>query len=168
MATYDKSTQGDGLQEKIIQISRNAKVSKGGRNFSFGVVAVVGNGVDTIGYGSGKAPEVPDAILKALDSARKNLIKIPLNGNTLLHQMISTHGATKVFMKPASKGTGIIAGGAMRAIFEVLGVKDVLAKAIGSTNPINVARATIKGLSSMFEPDYIAEKRNKTLKEIVE
>jgi small subunit ribosomal protein S5 len=149
MASYDQTTKSDGLQEKLVAVSRNAKVVKGGRIFSFAAIVVVGDGNGRIGLGRGKAREVPVAIQKALESARKNMRHIVLKEGTLHCQIIGKHAATRVFMKPASEGTGIIAGGAMRAVFEVLGVKNVLAKIVGSTNPINVVRATVKALSNL-------------------
>jgi small subunit ribosomal protein S5 len=154
------------LQEKLITVNRVAKVVKGGRQFGFTALTVVGDGNGRVGLGYGKAREVPMAIQKAMDKARKNMRGVPLNGTTLQYPVTSEHGAARVFMQPASEGTGIIAGGAMRAVFEVVGVKDVLAKCIGSRNPINVVRATIRGLSVMKSPDYQAAKRGKTVDEI--
>lgn len=167
MASYDQSTKSDGLQEKLVAVSRNAKVVKGGRIFSFAAITVVGDGNGRIGLGRGKAREVPVAIQKALESARKNMQQLVLKGGTLHTPLLGKHGATRVFMKPATEGTGIIAGGAMRAVFEVLGVKNVLAKIVGSTNPINVVRATIKALQGVSTPEHIASKRNKTIEEIL-
>jgi small subunit ribosomal protein S5 len=167
MASYDQSTKSDGLQEKLVAVSRNAKVVQGGRIFSFAAITVVGDGNGRIGIGRGKAREVPVAIQKALESARKNMTSVVLKEGTLYSQIIGRHGATRVFMKPASEGTGIIAGGAMRAVFEVLGVKNVLAKIIGSTNPINVVRATLNALKQLSTPEYIAAKRGKPIDEIV-
>ena len=164
---FDQGTKGDGYVEKLVAVARNAKVVKGGKIFSFSAVTVVGDGRGRIGIGRGKAREVPVAIQKSLENARKNMRHVVLKGGTLHHAMIGKHGATRVFMKPASEGTGIIAGGAMRAVFEVLGVKNVLAKIGGSTNPINVVRATLKALSSVSLPEMIAAKRGKTLEEIV-
>jgi small subunit ribosomal protein S5 len=167
MATNVESSQNsDGLQEKLITVNRVAKVVKGGRQFGFTALTVVGDGNGRVGLGYGKAREVPMAIQKAMDKARKNMRGVPLNGTTLQYPVTSEHGAARVFMQPASEGTGIIAGGAMRAVFEVVGVKDVLAKCIGSRNPINVVRATIRGLSVMKSPDYQAAKRGKTVDEI--
>ncbi len=160
------SQNSDGLQEKLITVNRVAKVVKGGRQFGFTALTVVGDGNGRVGLGYGKAREVPMAIQKAMDKARKNLRGVPLNGVTLQYPIMAEHGAARVFMQPASEGTGIIAGGAMRAVFEVVGVKDVLAKCIGSRNPINVVRATIRGLSAMKSPDYQAAKRGKTVDEI--
>lgn len=168
MATNLESSQSsDGLQEKLIAVNRVAKVVKGGRQFGFTALTVVGDSNGRVGYGYGKAREVPIAIQKAMDKARRNMHTVSLNGSTLQYPVNGTHGAAHVFMKPASEGTGIIAGGAMRAVFEVVGVKDVLAKCVGSRNPINVVRATIKGLTNMASPDYIAAKRGKKVDEIV-
>ncbi|ROR34841.1 SSU ribosomal protein S5P [Inmirania thermothiophila] len=158
----------DGLREKLIAINRVAKVVKGGRQFGFTALTVVGDGAGRVGFGLGKAREVPVAIQKAMEKARRNMVTVRLNGTTLQHPVEAEHGASKVFMQPASKGTGIIAGGAMRAVFEVLGVQDVLAKSIGSRNPINVVRATVKGLAEMVDPEYVAAKRGKPVKEILE
>ncbi len=168
MANFDNSQNSDGLQEKLVNVRRVAKVVKGGRIFSFSALTVVGDGKGRVGYGSGKAREVPAAIQKAMEDARKNMRDVALDGNTLQYAMTADHGAAKVFMKPASEGTGIIAGGAMRAVFEVVGVKNVLAKCIGSNNPVNVVRATVKGLSDMTHPEAVAAKRGKTVKEILE
>ncbi len=166
MAAPHKDMKADDLQEKLINIRRVAKVVKGGRIFGFSALTVVGDGKGRIGIGRGKAREVPVAVQKAMESARRNLVKVGLNGTTLQHDIISEHGAAKVVMKPASKGTGIIAGGAMRAVFEVAGVEDVLAKSIGSRNPVNVVRATIKGLQDILDPETVAAKRGKTLEEV--
>ena len=167
MANYDlQSTKNDDLLEKLVAVNRVAKVVKGGRIFSFTALTVVGDGKGKVGFGYGKAREVPIAIQKAMESARKNMRKIPLKGHTLYYSMTAQHGAAKVFMQPASEGTGIIAGGAMRAVFEVLGVKDVLAKTIGTSNSMNVVRATFKGLTDMLDPKSIAAKRGKTVEEI--
>ncbi len=165
MATSEIS--GDGLREKLIAVNRVAKVVKGGRQFGFTALTVVGDGAGSVGFGYGKAREVPVAIQKAMERARRNMKQMNLNGTTLQHQVTAVHGASKVFMQPASEGTGIIAGGAMRAVFEVVGVQDVLAKAIGSRNPINVVRATIKGLEQMASPEAVASKRGKTVEEIL-
>lgn len=168
MMSFDVETKSDGLQEKLIAVNRTAKVVKGGRIFGFTALVVIGDGKGKLGYGTGKAREVPAAIQKAMESARRNTIRIELNGTTLQHEIFARHGASKVIMKPASEGTGIIAGNAMRAIFEVMGVQNVLAKCIGSTNPINVVKATIKGLLAMASPESVAEKRGKSVKEITE
>lgn len=153
--------------EKLVSVNRVTKVVKGGRQFAFAALTVVGDGKGQIGFGYGKAKEVPIAVQKAMDQAKKNLVKITLNKDTLQHPLIGTHGAAKVFMQPASEGTGIIAGGAMRAVFEVLGVKDVLAKCIGTRNPANVVRATINGLKDMTTPQQVALKRGKSVEEVV-
>jgi len=167
MATNVEGSQSsDSLSEKLIAVNRVAKVVKGGRQFGFTALTVVGNGNGRVGFGYGKAREVPLAIQKAMDKARKNMYTVPLNGTTLMYAIRAHHGAAHVFMQPASEGTGIIAGGAMRAVFEVLGIKDVLAKCIGSRNPINVVRATIEGLTTMAAPQYIAAKRGKSVEEI--
>ena len=164
----DNNSKTDGrYEERLVSVNRTAKVVKGGRKFGFAALVVVGDGNGRVGIGKGKALEVPEAIRKAMESARRNLILIPLNDTTLHHTIVANHGATKVFMKPASDGTGIIAGGGMRAIFEVAGIKNVLAKCYGSTNAYNVVRATIKGLSSMKSPQDFANKRSKSLEEIV-
>lgn len=168
MARIDTQAQGDGLLEKLVTVNRVAKVVKGGRQFGFTALTVVGDGEGRVGYGYGKAREVPVAIQKAMESARKNMIGINLKGDTLQYALTARHGAAKVFMKPASEGTGIIAGGAMRAVFEVVGVRDVLAKCIGSNNPINVLRATIRGLQDMRSPQDMASKRGKKVEEIME
>lgn len=165
--SFDESNKTDGYQEKLVSVNRTAKVVKGGRVFGFAVLVVVGNGNGKIGFGRGKAREVPVAIQKAMDQARKNMTYIPLSGTTIYHEINSNYGASKVFMKPASEGTGIIAGGAMRAVFEVLGVKNILAKSIGSTNPGNIVRATIRALTHIGTPDYIAAKRGKSVQEVM-
>ncbi len=165
--SFDVSTKSDGLLEKLVTVNRHAKVVKGGRIFSFAALVVVGDGNGRIGIGLGSSREVPIAIQKALENARRNMVRIELNGTTLYHEIFVNYGATKVFMKPASEGTGIIAGGGMRAVFEVLGVKNVLAKTIGSSNPINVVKATLKALMKMNSPEAIAEKRGKTVAEIL-
>jgi len=167
MASYDQSTKSDGYVEKLVDVARNAKVVKGGKIFSFAATTVVGDGQGRVGLGRGKAREVPVAIQKALENARKNMRHVVLKNDTLHHQITGKHGATRVFMKPASEGTGIIAGGAMRAVFEVIGIKNVLAKIGGSTNPINVVRATLKALASITPPEYMAAKRGKTVEELL-
>ena len=159
----------EGLVEKLVNVNRVAKVVKGGRIFSFTALTVVGDGKGKVGFGRGKAREVPAAIQKAIEQARRNMVQVELkDGHTLQHPMNAVHGASKVFMQPASEGTGIIAGGAMRAVFEVLGVQNVLAKSNGSTNPINIVRATIKGLANMATPESVAAKRGKTVEDILE
>ena len=166
MANFEQAT-GDGLQEKLVSVRRVAKVVKGGRIFGFSALTVVGDGNGRVGFGTGKAREVPAAIQKAMEAARKNMVRVNLNEGTLQHALTGVHGAAKVYMQPASQGTGIIAGGAMRAVFEVVGVHNVLAKCIGSSNPINVVQATIKGLDGMSDPESVAAKRGKTVEEIL-
>ena len=165
MAFEDTKTT-DGYQEKLVSVTRTAKVVKGGRVFGFAVLVVIGDGKSKVGYGRGKAREVPIAIQKAMEQARKNMVSISLAGGTIHHEITSDYGASKVFMKPASAGTGIIAGGAMRAVLEVLGVHDILAKSIGSTNPSNIVRATISALTNIGTPDYVAAKRGKTVEQL--
>lgn len=168
MATQSNSDSSDGLLEKLVAVNRVAKVVKGGRIFSFAALTVVGDGAGRIGFGRGKAREVPAAIAKAMEQARRNMKSIRLAQGTLQHPVIGRHGAAKVYMQPASEGTGIIAGGAMRAVFEVLGVHNVLAKCISNTtNPINIVRATVDGLVRMTDPESVAAKRGKTVEEIL-
>src|SRR5689334_1061858 len=165
---YEDSQQGGGdLKEKLIAVKRVAKVVKGGKQLAFTTLTVVGDGAGRVGFGYGKAREVPNAIAKAMEQARKNMVNIPLRGLSLQHEIWGTHGATRVFMRPASDGTGVIAGGAMRAVFEVAGVQNVLAKSFGSRNPINVVRATLNGLTRINVPAEIAAKRGKTVEEIL-
>jgi small subunit ribosomal protein S5 len=166
MRSFEKPT--DGMQEITIQVGRTAKVVTGGRRFSFSALGVVGDGKGKIGGGRGKAREVSDAIRKATENARKNMVVVSLNGSTLHHAVTAQHGASKVFMMPASDGTGIIAGGAMRSIFAALGVQNVLAKTIGSSNPVNVVWATLKALTTINTPERIAEKRGKTVEALSE
>lgn len=163
---FDPNAGKDDLLEKLITINRVAKVVKGGRQFGFTALTVVGDGKGKIGFGRGKAREVPIAIQKAMESARRNIQTVDLDGTTLQYAITSTHGAAKVFMKPASEGTGIIAGGPMRAVFEVVGVHNVLAKCIGSTNPVNVVRATVRGLVEMASPASVAARRGKSVEDI--
>ena len=166
MSRMDVQAEGDGLREKLIAVNRVAKVVKGGRQFGFTALTVVGDGNGKVGFGRGKAREVPAAIQKAMENARASMREVKLNGATLQYPITATHGAAKVFMKPASKGTGIIAGGAMRAVFEVVGVQDVLAKCIGTRNPINMVRATVRGLTEMTSPEAIAAKRGKSVEDL--
>lgn len=162
-----KNDYSDGLEEKVVNLTRVSKVTKGGRTFSFGSLTVVGDPKKSIlGVGRGKAKEVPGAIQKGLEDARRNTRPVELNGDTLWYPMEGHHGATKVIINPASQGTGIIAGGPMRAVFEVIGIKNVLAKVIGSTNPINVVYATVKALTSVRSPQQLAAMRGKTVDEI--
>ena len=162
-----KQQQEGDLQEKLVQINRVAKVVKGGRIFGFTALAVVGDGNGKVGFGRGKAREVPIAIQKAMESARRNMISVDLDDGTIQYAVKASHGASKIYMQPASEGTGVIAGGAMRAVLEIAGVHNVLAKCYGSTNPVNVVRATFKGLRDMSAPDAIAAKRGKTVEEIL-
>ena len=159
--------QSDGYTEKLVQVNRVAKTVKGGRIFTFTALTVVGDGKGRVGFGRGKSREVPAAIQKAMEAARRNMIQVDLNGTTLQYPIKSAHGASKVYMQPASEGTGIIAGGAMRAVLEVAGVQNVLAKCYGSTNPVNVVHATFRGLKTMQSPDSVAAKRGKSVEEIL-
>lgn len=165
--TQQGEDRGDGLKEKMVAINRVTKVVKGGRILGFAALTVVGNGDGSVGMGKGKSREVPVAVQKAMDEARRKMIKVNLKNGTLHHPVIGRHGAAKVYMQPASEGTGIIAGGPMRAIFEVMGVHNILAKCIGSTNPYNVVRATLQGLQTMNTPAEIAAKRGKSVEEII-
>lgn len=167
MARNESVTGNEDLLEKLVAVNRVAKVVKGGRIFGFAALAVVGDGNGKVGFGRGKAREVPIAIQKAMEKARRDMIDVPLNGDTLYYPITSNHGAAKVHMEPASEGTGIIAGGPMRAVFEVVGIHNILAKSIGSTNPVNVIHATIKGLKSIGSPEYRAAKRGKSVEEIM-
>jgi small subunit ribosomal protein S5 len=157
----------EGLMEKLVQVNRVAKTVKGGRIFAFTALTVVGDGKGRVGFGRGKAREVPQAIQKAMESARRNMIDVDLNGTTIQYPMKANHGASKVYMQPASDGTGVIAGGAMRAVLELAGVQNVLAKCYGSTNPVNVVRATFKALKNIKSPEEVAAKRGKSVEEIL-
>jgi len=159
-------TPADELIEKLVTVNRVAKVVKGGRQFGFTALTVVGDGNGRVGFGYGKAREVPVAIQKAMQQARKNLINVNLRSSTLHYAVIGRHGTSRVYMQPAADGTGVIAGGSMRAVFECAGVRNVLAKSYGSRNPINVVRATINALAKIRSPEDIAAKRGKTLDEI--
>ena len=168
MARPDKQNQAqDDFLEKLVAVNRTAKVVKGGRQFGFTALTVVGDGAGRVGFGFGKAREVPVAISKAMAQARKNMVPVALKNDTLHFAMHGTHGATKVYMQPASDGTGVIAGGGMRAVLECAGVRNVLAKSYGSRNPINVVRATVMALANVNSPETIAAKRGKTLEEIL-
>ena len=162
----DYNQSNDGYIEKLVSINRVAKVVKGGRQFGFTALTVVGDGNGRVGIGYGKAREVPLAIQKAMEKARRDMKSVPLDDGTLQYATKGRHGAARVYMQPASEGTGIIAGGAMRAVFEAVGVRNVLAKIIGTNNPINVVRATINGLSTMQSPESVAAKRGKSVAEI--
>ncbi len=161
-----KVEQNEGFVERLVAVDRVAKVVKGGRIFSFTALTVVGDGNGRIGFGRGKAREVPAAIQKALEAARRNMISVDLKGTTLQHSVHSKHGASRIYMQPASEGTGVIAGGAMRAVLEVAGVQNVLAKCYGSTNATNVVYATFNGLKNMTSPEQVAAKRGKTVEDI--
>lgn len=157
----------DGMREKMIGVNRVSKVVKGGRTMSFAALTVVGDGDGRIGMGKGKAREVPVAVQKAMESARRNLVDVPLKDGTLFHSVVGQHGASKVLISPAAEGTGVIAGGPMRAIFEVMGVRNVVAKSYGSRNPYNMVRATINGLRNCLTPDEVAKKRGKSVEDIL-
>ena len=163
---YSEEIREEGLVEKLVQVNRVAKVVKGGRIFGFTALSVVGDGNGKVGFGYGKAREVPVAIQKSMEKARANMVTIPLNGGTLWHPVKPSHCGSKVYMQPASEGTGVIAGGAMRAVLEAVGVHNVLAKSLGSNAPVNLVRATIKGLQQMYSPEAIAAKRGKSVDEI--
>jgi small subunit ribosomal protein S5 len=165
MARAEQTYETNDIQ-KLINVRRVAKVVKGGRQFGFAALTVGGDGDGRVGFGQGKAREVPVAIQKAMDAARRDMVRVPLNGGTLYYPITARHGAAKVYMQPASEGTGIIAGGAMRAVFEALGVRDVLAKCIGSSNPVNVVMATIAGLVGMESPDAIAMRRGLNVEDL--
>jgi small subunit ribosomal protein S5 len=165
MAYTDKVE--DGLIEKLVQVNRVAKVVKGGRIFGFTALTVVGDGNGRVGFGRGKSREVPTAIQKAMESARRNMVDVDLNGGTLWYATTARHSASKVYMQPASEGTGVIAGGTMRAVLEAAGIQNVLAKCYGSTNPVNVVRATFKALMGVKSPERVADKRGKTVDNIV-
>ena len=166
MGRMESEERSDGLREKMVAVNRVTKVVKGGRILGFAALTVVGDGDGSVGMGKGKSREVPVAVQKAMDQARRKMIKINLKNGTLHHSVIGKHGAAMVYMQPAAEGTGIIAGGPMRAVFEVMGVTNVLAKIQGSTNPYNVVRATLNGLTEMNRPSEIAAKRGKTIEEI--
>ncbi|OWT75048.1 MULTISPECIES: 30S ribosomal protein S5 [Alcaligenaceae] len=157
----------DGLREKMIAVNRVSKVVKGGRTMSFAALTVVGDGDGRIGMGKGKAREVPVSVQKAMEQARRGLFKVALKNGTLFHTVVGQHGASKVLISPAPEGTGVIAGGPMRAIFEVMGIRNVVAKSLGSSNPYNMVRATLNGLRASMTPSEVAAKRGKTVEEIL-
>ncbi|MGA0612436.1 30S ribosomal protein S5 [Caldimonas sp. KR1-144] len=156
----------DGMREKMIQVNRVTKVVKGGRTMSFAALTVVGDGDGRVGMGQGKAKEVPVAVQKAMEAARRNMVKVSLKDGTIHHNVVGEHGAAKVLLAPAVAGTGVIAGGPMRAIFDVMGVKDIVAKSLGSSNPYNMVRATFAALTASTTPAEIAAKRGKTVEEL--
>ncbi len=156
----------DGMLEKLVAVNRVSKTVKGGRQFTFTALTVVGDGAGKVGFGYGKAREVPVAIQKSMEHARRALVDVELNNGTIWYPVKANHGAARVFMQPASEGTGVIAGGAMRAVLEAAGVKNILAKAVGSRNPINLVRATIKGLTVVQSPAQVAAKRGKKVEEL--
>ncbi|WP_124100483.1 30S ribosomal protein S5 [Ruminococcus sp. Marseille-P6503] len=165
MAIIDASTLE--LSEKVVAINRVSKTVKGGRIMKFSALIVVGDGNGTVGFGIGKSSEVPDAIRKGIEDAKKNLIKISLKGTTIPHEIVGKFGAGEVLLKPAAAGTGVIAGGTVRAVVEAAGIKDIRAKSLRSNNPCNVVRATINGLSVIKSAEQVAEKRGKSVKEIL-
>jgi small subunit ribosomal protein S5 len=170
MAKMDQQQEdrGDGLREKMIAVNRVTKVVKGGRILGFAALTVVGDGEGAVGMGKGKSREVPVAVQKAMEEARRKMTKVSLKNGTFHHAVVGRHGGSRVLIQPASEGTGIIAGGALRAVFEVMGVTNGLAKCMGSTNPYNVVRATLAGLAQMYTPSDVAAKRGKTVAEILE
>jgi small subunit ribosomal protein S5 len=155
------------LKERVVEINRVAKVVKGGRRFSFTALVVIGDEVDRVGLGYGKAREVPLAISKAVDDAKKNLFQIPKHGTTITHEILGRFGAARVLLRPASEGTGVIAGGGVRAVLELGGIRDILAKSLGTTNPINMLKATVQGLQSLRRPEEVAERRGLTIKQVL-
>ena len=165
--TDQKDSAAEGMMEKLVQVNRVAKTVKGGRIFAFTALTVVGDGKGKVGFGRGKAREVPQAIQKAMEAARRNRIDVSLDGTTIQYPIKGIHAASKIYMQPASEGTGVIAGGAMRAVLELAGVQNVLAKCYGSTNPVNVVRATFNALQNMRSPDDVAAKRGKSVEEIL-
>jgi small subunit ribosomal protein S5 len=159
--------EGLELAERVVHVNRVAKVVKGGRRFSFSALVVVGNEVDTVGVGYGKANEVPLAIQKAIDDAKKNLFKVPKHRTTITHQVLGHAGAGRVLLKPASAGTGVIAGGGVRAVLELAGIRDILSKSLGTSNPVNLVAATVAGLKSLRRPEEIAKLRGKSVAEVL-
>ena len=155
------------LKERVVEINRVAKVVKGGRRFSFTALVVIGDEVDRVGLGYGKAREVPLAISKAVDDAKKNLFQVPKHGTTITHEILGRFGAARVLLRPASEGTGVIAGGGVRAVLELGGIRDILAKSLGTTNPTNMLKATVQGLQSLRRPEEVAERRGLTIKQVL-
>jgi len=164
MTDYSDSRE---LKERVVEINRVAKVVKGGRRFSFSALVVIGDEVDRVGVGYGKAREVPLAISKAVDDAKKNMFTVPKHGTTITHEIVGRFDAARVLLRPASEGTGVIAGGGVRAVLELGGVKDILAKSLGTTNPINMLKATVNGLQSLRRPEEVAKIRGKTVADVL-
>ena len=162
-----QATESRVLKERVIEINRVAKVVKGGRRFSFTALVVIGDEVDRVGLGYGKAREVPLAISKAVEDARKNLFTVPKHGQTITHEIVGRFDAARVVLRPASEGTGVIAGGGVRAVLELAGIRDVLSKCLGTTTPINMTRATVNGLRRLVRPEDVAELRGKTIAEVL-
>lgn len=167
MAKHETEERNDGLIEKMVAVNRVTKVVKGGRIMAFSALTVVGNGNGQVGMGKGKSREVPVAVQKAMDQARRNMIKIPLKNGTIYHEVLGKHGATRVFIQPAKEGNGIKAGGSMRLVFEAVGIHNISAKVHGSTNPYNIVRATLNGLAQLYTPSDIAAKRGLAVEEIL-
>src|ERR687896_2371422 len=170
MASRDRTRdreRGQDLQERVVEINRVAKVVKGGRRFSFTALVVVGDEVDKVGVGYGKAREVPLAISKAVEDGKKNLFTVPKHGTTITHEILGRFGAARVLLRPASEGTGVIAGGGVRAVLELGGIRDILAKSIGTTNPINMLKATVEGLQRLRRPEEVAAQRGKTISQVL-
>jgi small subunit ribosomal protein S5 len=163
----DQQTETRELKERVVEINRVAKVVKGGRRFSFTALVVIGDEVDRVGVGYGKAREVPLAITKAVDDAKKNLFRVPKHGTTITHEVLGRFDAARVLLRPASEGTGVIAGGGVRAVLELAGIRDVLAKSLGTTNPINMAKAAVAALKGLRRPEEVARMRGKTISEVL-